>query len=139
MEVAYKEPKNIDNLSVAQLKDLKEKRSRDVTALGLIQRGVDDPIFSRIMRASKAKQTWKTLQNEYKGDVKVRAIIQSLRRQLEKIKMEKNEVVDEFTNRIIKVMNQMKSYGEEISDKKEVIEKMLISLLKKFDLIMAIK
>jgi DNA polymerase sigma len=79
------------------------------------------------------------LQNEYKGDVKVRAIIQSLRRQLEKIKMEKNEVVDEFTNRIIKVMNQMKSYGEEISDKKEVIEKMLISLLKKFDLIMAIK
>jgi DNA polymerase sigma len=79
------------------------------------------------------------LQNEYKGDVKVRAIIQSLRRQLEKIKMKKNEVVDEFTNRIIKVMNQMKSYGEEISDKKEVIEKMLISLLKKFDLIMAIK
>jgi DNA polymerase sigma len=79
------------------------------------------------------------LQNEYKDDVKVRAIIQSLRRQLEKIKMEKNEVVDEFTNRIIKVMNQMKSYGEEISDKKEVIEKMLISLLKKFDLIMAIK
>ena len=53
--------------------------------------------------------------------------------------MEKNKVVDEFTNRIIKVMNQMKSYGEEISDKKKVIEKVLISLPKKFDLIMAIK
>ena len=49
--------------------------------------------------------------------------------------MEKNKVVDEFTNRIIKVMNQMKSYGEEISDKKKVIEKVLISLPKKFDLI----
>jgi hypothetical protein len=35
------------------------------------------------------------------------------------MKMEKNKVVDEFTNRIIKVMNQMKSYGEEISDKKK--------------------
>jgi len=45
LEVAYKEPKNIDNLSVAQLKDLKEKRSKDVAALGFIQRGVDDPIF----------------------------------------------------------------------------------------------
>jgi len=56
VEVAYKEPKNIDNLSVAQLKDLKEKRSKDVAALGFIQRGVVDPNFSGIMRAIKAKQ-----------------------------------------------------------------------------------
>jgi hypothetical protein len=56
VEVAYKEPKNIDNLSAAQLKDLKEKRSKDVAALGFIQRGVDDPIFSGIMRATKAKK-----------------------------------------------------------------------------------
>jgi hypothetical protein len=39
------------------------------------------------------------------------------------MKMEKNKVVDEFTNRIIKVMNQMKSYGEEISDKKKSYRK----------------
>jgi hypothetical protein len=85
VEVAYKEPKNIDNLSVAQLKDLKKKRSRDVAALGFILRGVDDPIFLGIMRATKAKQTWKTLQSEYEGDVKVRAVnLQSLRRQLKK-------------------------------------------------------
>jgi hypothetical protein len=58
---------------------------------------------------------------------------------VKEMKMEKNKVVDEFTNRIIKVMNQMKSYGEEISDKKKVIEKVLISLPKKFDLTMAIK
>jgi len=32
----YEEPKNIDNLSVAQLNDLKAKRSREAATLGLI-------------------------------------------------------------------------------------------------------
>ena len=41
--------------------------------------------------------------------VKVRAInLQSLERDLKNIKIEENKVVDEFSNRIVKVMNQMK-------------------------------
>lgn len=63
---------NVDNLSVTQLKDLKVKRRRDFGALGLIQRRVDYPInFSQ------------TLQSEYEGVVKVRAIL-SLYKVLEK-------------------------------------------------------
>jgi len=33
VEVAYKKPKNIDNLSVAQLKDLKKKRGVEMLQL----------------------------------------------------------------------------------------------------------
>lgn len=63
---------NVDNLSVTPLKDLKVKRRRDFGALGLIQRRVDYPInFSQ------------TLQSEYEGVVKVRAIL-SLYKVLEK-------------------------------------------------------
>jgi hypothetical protein len=36
------------------------------------------------------------------------------------MKIEENKVVDEFSNRIVKVMNQMKSCGEEINDKRVV-------------------
>jgi hypothetical protein len=51
-----KEPKDIDDILIAQLKDLKAKVSRDVIALSLIQKGVDDPIFPKIIRATNVKQ-----------------------------------------------------------------------------------
>jgi len=133
VELAYEEPEDIDDI----LKDLKAK-SRDAMALSLIQKGVDDPIFSKIMRATNVKQAWKTLQNEYKRDVKARAInLQSLERDLKNIKIEENEVVDEFSNRIVKVVNKMKSYGKKISDRRVVV-KVLINLLKMFDPIMVV-
>ena len=53
------------------------------------------------------------------------------------MKIEENKVVDEFSNRIVMVMHQMKSCGEEINDKR-VVRKLLISILKKFDPIMVI-
>jgi len=70
--------------------------------------------------------------------VKVRAInLQTLERDLKNIKIEKNEVVDEFSNRIVKVLNKMKSYGKKISDRRVVV-KVFINLLKKFDPIMVV-
>jgi len=123
---------------VAQFKDLKAKRSREAATLGLIQRGVDDPIFPRIMRITNAKQAWKTLQSEYEGDVNVGVInLQSLGGESENIKMEENDIVDEFSNMIVKVINQIKSYDEEISDRRFVV-KILISFLEKFNPIMMV-
>ena len=123
---------------VAQFKDLKAKRSREDATLGLIQRGVDDPIFLRIMRITNAKQAWKTLQSEYEGDVNVGVInLQSLGGESENIKMEENDIVDEFSNMIVKVINQIKSYDEEISDRRFVV-KILISFLEKFNPIMMV-
>jgi len=115
VEITFEEPENVDNLSTAKLKDLKAKKSRDAEALSLIQREVVNPIFPRIMRATNAMQSWKTSQKEYEGDMKVRALnLQNLRKELENIKIEKNEVADEFSDRIIKVLNQMKSCGEKL-------------------------
>jgi len=115
VEITFEEPENVDNLSTAKLKDLKSKKSRDAEALSLIQREVVNPIFPRIMRATNAMQSWKTSQKEYEGDMKVRALnLQNLRKELENIKIEKNEVADEFSDRIIKVLNQMKSCGEKL-------------------------
>jgi hypothetical protein len=44
------------------------------------------------------------LQSEYEGDVNVRAIIQSLRRELENMKIEENKVVDKFSNMILRLL-----------------------------------
>jgi hypothetical protein len=63
--------------------------------------------------------------------------LQSLGGESENIKMEENDVVDEFSNMIVKVINQIKSYDEEISDRR-FVEKILISFLEKFNPIMMV-
>ena len=50
------------------------------------------------------------------------------------MKMKENEILNEFSFRLV---NQMKSYGEEISDKR-IVEKLLISLPNKFDPVVAV-
>ena len=81
------------------------------------------------MRASKAKEAWDILQQEFQGDKRTRSVkLQALRRELENMKMKENEILNEFSFRLV---NQMKSYGEEISDKR-IVEKLLGSLPKAF-------
>ena len=46
-----------------------------------------------------------------------------------------NETLNEFSSRFMELVNQMKSYGEEISDRR-IVEKLLIYLLNNYDLIM---
>lgn len=47
------------------------------------------------------------------------------------MKMKESDSLKEYSTRFTEVINQMKSYGTEIADKK-VMEKLLITLLKKF-------
>ena len=51
--------------------------------------------------------------------------------------MKENETLNEFSSKFMELVNQMKSYGEEISDKR-IVEKLLISLPDKFDPIVAV-
>ena len=74
VETCHLTPESTSSLSEAEIKELKEKKSKDAGALGMIQRGVSEAIFPRIMRATKAKEAWDILQEEFQGDKKVRAI-----------------------------------------------------------------
>ncbi|RVW80415.1 Retrovirus-related Pol polyprotein from transposon TNT 1-94 [Vitis vinifera] len=90
------------------------------------------------MRASKAKEAWDILQQEFQGDKRTRSIkLQALRRELENMKMKENETLNDFSSRFMGLVNQMKSYGEEISDKR-IVEKLLITLPDKFNPIVAV-
>lgn len=126
------------DLTVAQLKELKKLRRNDAMALSKIQQAVADSIFPRIMRAEKSKEAWEILQKEFGGDEKVRVIkLQTLRRDFENLKMNEKESLGEFNSRFIELTNQMKTYGEEISDQR-MIEKILICLPERFNAIVAV-
>ncbi|GAV70933.1 DUF4219 domain-containing protein/UBN2 domain-containing protein, partial [Cephalotus follicularis] len=112
---------------------MKEWQKKDADALAKIHLAVSDFIFPRIMNSTSAKEAWDTLQDEFKGIVKIRAIkLQTLRRDFENLRMTEGETIKDFSSRAIEVVNQMKSYGGNITNQR-VIEKFLISLTEKFD------
>ena len=137
-EKGYRECEDESSLSDAQKKRLEEERMKDAKALYFIQNAVKDTIFPRIIRANTSKEAWEILQQEFQGDSKVRSIkLQTLRKDFEILKMKDNELIKDYFSKIIEIVNQMKSYGEEISDEK-IVKKILVSLNDKFDNIVLI-
>jgi len=80
------------------------------------------------------------LETVYQGLARVKtAKLQSLRRDFETLQMKVSQIVDTFMNFIVGMVNQMKSHGKEISDKR-VVEKILKSFPSRFNfLVVAIE
>ena len=132
VSIGFDNLESTEHLSAAQKNTLKENQEKDADVLSKIQSRISDSIFPRIMRASVSKEAWDILQQEFQGNDKVRAVkLQSLRRDFENIKMKENESMNEFYSRFIELVNQMKSCGDDIPDKKQV-EKILKSFPDKF-------
>lgn len=134
----YDEPESTATLSAAQKDQLKVSRKMDAKALLHIQQGLGNSIFPRIMGATKAKEAWDIIQEEFQGNTQVRAVkLQALRRELENMKMKENETLKEFSSRFTELLNQMKAHGDQITDGRAV-EKLLNSLPPKFDSLVAV-
>ncbi|CAL9026746.1 unnamed protein product [Prunus brigantina] len=70
---------------------------------------------------------------EYHGGEHVRSVkLQNLRREFEYTRMRDNESLSEYLTRLIELINQMKTFGEVLSNERQV-QKVLISLSKKYD------
>ncbi|XP_063941516.1 uncharacterized protein LOC135149666 [Daucus carota subsp. sativus] len=111
---------------------------RDAEALAKIHLAVTDTIFPRIMNATSAKQAWDILKAEFEGNEKMTKIrLQNLRQEFENLKMKEGETIKDYSSRVIKLVNELKSNGESITDQR-VIEKMLVSLSEKFDTVVTV-
>lgn len=85
------------------------------------------------MGADHAKEAWEILQKEFQGNLKVKNVtLQTLRRDLENLKMGDDESIQNYYTKITTIVNEMKTFGEEISDSR-IVEKILVSLPPKFD------
>ncbi|CAL2241060.1 unnamed protein product [Prunus armeniaca] len=106
---------------------------KDAKALGIIQNSVSDQIFPRIANADSAKMAWNLLYGEYHGGDHVRLVkLQNLRREFEYTRMHENESLSVYLTRLNKLINQMKTYGESLSNER-LVQKVLISLNKVYD------
>ncbi|GAV83978.1 DUF4219 domain-containing protein/UBN2 domain-containing protein [Cephalotus follicularis] len=133
VEKGYTPPENPDNLSIAQMKTAKVESTLNFKALSFLYLAVAESIFPRIVTSSTTKEAWDTLQEEFQGTERVRVIrLLNLRRDYENLKMKGSETVKDYISKLLEVVNQMRIYGEKLTDQK-LVEKVLISLPDKYD------
>ncbi|XP_020424492.1 uncharacterized protein LOC109950340 [Prunus persica] len=92
---------------------------KDARALGLIQSAVSDQIFPRIVNEETSKGAWDILKQEFRGD------------------KQDSEPLSVYIAKLFDLINQMKSYGEELP-RERVVQKLLISLPKSYDSICSV-
>ncbi|XP_074374846.1 uncharacterized protein LOC141715635 [Apium graveolens] len=136
VESGYDEPTDAAAeaaLSIAEKMILKETRKKDKKALYTIIQRVDESTFEKISNVKTAKDAWEILQKSFQGVEKVKKVrLQVLRGEFENIKMKASENIGEYITRLKTVTNEMKRNGESLDDVR-VMEKLLRSLMRKFD------
>ncbi|XP_019435536.1 PREDICTED: uncharacterized protein LOC109342032 [Lupinus angustifolius] len=122
-----------ENANEAQRTSYRESKKKDYKALFLIHQCVDGANFEIIDGAKTAKEAWDSLEKSYKGATKMKKVkLRTMRRKYELLQMEENETIAYYFTKILTLINQMKSYGEEVKGQ-SIIEKILKTLTPKYD------
>ncbi|XP_044482002.1 uncharacterized protein LOC123208535 [Mangifera indica] len=122
-----------ENPTVAQMQLYKSETKKKSRALSFLHSVIDDNIFVKIVHYTTAKQVWEKLQQEYQGSEKTRTMkIIILKRKLENTRMNDTESVSQYLDRIMKLVNEMRILGEDLSEER-IVEKVLMSLPEKFE------
>ena len=101
-------------------------------ALNALFSAVTNEEFKKISSIETTKEAWTTLQITYEGTKAVNdSKLQRLTTSLEEIKMEENELFDEFYAKLKDIVNSAFNLRETIS-KPQIIRKVLRSLPKRF-------
>ncbi|GLU04365.1 hypothetical protein SLE2022_215160 [Rubroshorea leprosula] len=135
VEKGYDEPENEGVLNQNQKNALQKLRKQDQHALSIIHMGLDEALFEKVATATKAKEAWGILENNFKGIDKVKKVrLQTLRSEFESLHMRESESVFDYFTRVSSIVNQMKRYGEKIEDV-HVVDKILRSLDSKLEFV----
>nr|GEW02686.1 retrovirus-related Pol polyprotein from transposon TNT 1-94 [Tanacetum cinerariifolium] len=133
--VGYEEPSasEVGAMSVNQLKAWKEKCMKDKTALYILFQSMEESGFKKIVEATTSKEVWETLEKVYKGADRVKKVrLQTLRSELEAMKMKEIESVSDYITRVQTLVNQVKQNNKTLTDSR-VVENILRSLTEKFE------
>ncbi|KAA3467323.1 pleiotropic drug resistance protein 3-like [Gossypium australe] len=105
----------------------RNKRAKRYKAMSCIQNEFSDVIFTRIMACETLKKAWDKLNEEFQGSDKTRQQLINLRRDFENLKMKEVEIVKQYADKIMLVVNNIRLLREEFADSK-VVEKVITTL-----------
>jgi gag-polypeptide of LTR copia-type len=99
----------------------------------MLFRAVDESGFEKIVGATTSKEAWDILEKVFKGADRVKQVrLQTLRGELESMKMKESESLSDYITRVQAVVNQLIRNGEALTDAR-VVEKILRSLTDNFE------
>ena len=121
VEEDYEVPSLTDNPTMAQLKSHTLKKSRKSKAKATLFVAISEEIFTRIMHQNSTFEVWNFLITEYEGDDKVKGMqVLNLIRAFEMQRMKESETINEYTNKLLSIANQIRLLGFEFSDSRIV-------------------
>ncbi|KAL4385296.1 hypothetical protein GQ457_15G029610 [Hibiscus cannabinus] len=121
------------NPTLAQLKAYNEDLLKKDKALTCIHSGLADHIFTSIMDLETPKSVWDKLKEIHEGGDRVKKTkLLILKREFSMLQMKDDELIKDFSNMLMDVVNQIRLYGENLPDAK-VVEKVMISVPQRFE------
>ncbi|GKV11757.1 hypothetical protein SLEP1_g22980 [Rubroshorea leprosula] len=119
------------NATLSQMKRHNEEASKPYKALTCLHSSMSDEIFNRIIHCETTKEVWDKI--KFHGDDKAKCMQEmNYKREFVVLSMKDFETVKEYSNHLMKLVNQMRVLGEYVPDKR-VVEKVLVSLPEKFE------
>lgn len=125
----------MDGITLTQKQNLEEMKLKDLKAKNYLFQSLDKSILKTITQKETSKQVWDSMKMKCQGNVRVkRAQLNRLRRDFEVLAMKKGESINDYFGRVMTVANDMRNYGEDMSDVK-IVEKILRTLTDKWNYI----
>ncbi|XP_058768298.1 uncharacterized protein LOC131642026 [Vicia villosa] len=135
VESGYTEPKSMDGMTAAQIKNLEEIKLKELKAKNYLFQSLDKSILKTITQKETSKQLWDSMKLKCQGNTRVkRAQLNRLRRDFEVLAMKQGESITDYFGRVMTVANDMRNYGEDVDDVK-IVEKILRTLNDKWNYI----
>ncbi|GMI85709.1 hypothetical protein HRI_002240200 [Hibiscus trionum] len=108
------------NHTLAQLKAYDEEMLKNDRALICIHSGLADNVFTSIMDLETLKGVWDKLKKIHEEDDRVKKTkLLTLKREFAMLQMKKDELIKDFSNMLMDIVNQIQLYGEDLLDGKE--------------------
>ncbi|XP_016699894.1 uncharacterized protein [Gossypium hirsutum] len=87
----------------------------------------------RIMACGFPKQAWDKLKEEFQGTERMRQQqLLNLRRDFENLKMKEEEIVKQYSDRIMSIVNNIRLFGDQFSEVK-IVEKVIATLPERYE------
>ncbi|XP_061967024.1 uncharacterized protein LOC133690777 [Populus nigra] len=133
VEENYVVPDLPANPTVAQLKIHKEKKTRKSKAEACLYAAVSNTILTRIMNFEFAKDIGDYLKKEYQSNERTKNMqVINLIREFEMHKMKKTEIIKDYADILLSIINKVRLLGNEISDDR-IVQKILVTMPEKYE------
>ncbi|XP_076909366.1 uncharacterized protein LOC143566591 [Bidens hawaiensis] len=135
IEPGFEEPEKGEQINAAQRTQLEAMRLKDLKAKNYLFQSIDKQILKTMTKNETTKQIWDAMKGKYQGNARVkRAQLQRLRKAFETLEMREGEGVTEYLGRVMTTANEMKDFGEDMTDVK-IVEKVLRSLTNSYNFV----